>query len=88
MIGKAIPTRRTAGLRQLKPQLDAKKSSNGTTLPESRQGTIKGVPKEVPAEEKVQKSKEGRPDPQPENPQNESPFEEPKLDVFGTGEGA
>ena len=60
-------------------------------MSESKQGTIKGVPKELNTEEKVQ-DKDSQPvqlESESEDPKNdsESPFEEPKLDVFGSGEG-
>lgn len=53
---------------------------------ESRQGTIKGTPKELYPEERT--LEEGRKESSPSAPQTDSPFEEPKVDIFGTGDGA
>jgi len=85
-IRKAIPTRRTIGIQ---PTLSA--CGPAASTPSTRHSTLRGVPSELSETETIK----GSPIPAPHIPRETAeidgddgnPFEEPKVDEFGTGMG-
>ncbi|KAI0073265.1 hypothetical protein K474DRAFT_1666816 [Panus rudis PR-1116 ss-1] len=96
---KAIPTRRTVGLTTRPPPIQ--KKTWRQTSSESRHNTLRGVPRPPSTLKTVEASAEVEPE-KPDNEseqetvaargqaieeKEQDPFEEPKVDEFGTGNG-
>ncbi|KAI0763816.1 hypothetical protein BD413DRAFT_580328 [Trametes elegans] len=87
---KAIPTRRTNMATPLPKHHDPfKKAEKGETEPAPAKGTVNGPPAELPqeAEQGTRADIQEALETPFEEPPEPTPFEEPKVDEFGTGQG-